>query len=235
MLSLSNEVLIYIEHNGSTRVNELIFWPKNNLRGALGKLEALRFIERTKEDSIKITDSGIEFVDLRLDKLHINFDKWLGQWQCVLFGISEKKRPMRDKLRRFLKSEGFKNIFKTIWIKPLHEPNDNVEKYISKLNITENAIVIDFTADGMLTSKLLAHWPMQTIKRQYDIFIKNAQQILRSFKKDNQKSAFLIKKTIFELADILDQEPNLPAKSMPTDWPRKKALDLYKQLKSKLG
>lgn len=234
MLTPSNEILIFVEHHGGTNVHELTRWQKTSLRGALGKLEAQHYIERSNNGSIKITDTGIKYIDSKLDNLHVEPNKWDCSWQCVIFGIPESKRPVRDRLRRFLQASGYKNIFKTIWVKPLYTRETDAQTQISELKLEEYAFTVNFKSDEKLSKKLISVWPLTDIKKQYTNYIKHAKKAITEFTIKNDASTYCVKKTIFELADILSQEPNLPTSLMPADWPRDKALDLYKQLKSKL-
>lgn len=234
MLTQSNEILIYVEHHGITHVHELNKWRKSSLRGVLGKLEALKLIERPSDKSIKITDKGISYIDNMLENLHADFDKWQNDWQCVLFGIPESMRPKRDRLRRYLKSNGYNNIFKTVWIKPVNEPDEMLVKYIDSEGIGDSSILVTFKSDNTLSKKLLSNWPLSNTKKQYLSFITNAKKLIKPAKK-NAVTAYDVKKTIFELATILDEDPKLPSRSMPTDWPREEALSLYKKLKQLLA
>ncbi len=234
MLTQSNEILIFVEHYGMVHVRDLTKWNKNSLRGALGKLEALRLLERTQDGSIKITDKGIKYIDEKLENLHVDTSEWTNEWQCVLFGVAESNRPLRDKLRRFLQSNNYANVFKTGWVKPVHSQDGATQDYINVLGLADNAIIINFKPDDKMSASLVKNWPLQELKKQYLLFLKNAQNAIKTHKRDKH-GAYQIKKTIFELADILDQEPKLPKKYMPEDWPRDKAYSLYKQLKTKLN
>ncbi len=47
-----------------------------------------------------------------------NKDSWDGRWRLVVFDVSERKRKIRDKLRRSLVSYGFMRMQNSVWIYP---------------------------------------------------------------------------------------------------------------------
>lgn len=51
--------------------------------------------------------------------------KWDGKWRFVIFDVPENKRDRRDVFRGFLKSFGFANIQKSIWVYP-YECRDQI-------------------------------------------------------------------------------------------------------------
>ena len=48
--------------------------------------------------------------------------KWDGKWRIIFFDVPEKKRHYRDYLRTILKTIGFKEFQKSIWIYPYPVP-----------------------------------------------------------------------------------------------------------------
>lgn len=50
-------------------------------------------------------------------------DEWDGGWRIVFFDIPEKKRKYRDYLRKTLKTIGFREFQKSIWICPYPVPS----------------------------------------------------------------------------------------------------------------
>lgn len=44
--------------------------------------------------------------------------KWDGYWRMIIFDVPEKKRKYRDYLRQMLKTLGFKELQKSIWVTP---------------------------------------------------------------------------------------------------------------------
>ena len=59
--------------------------------------------------------------------------KWDRKWRIVFFDVPEKKRRYRDFLRTIIKTAGFKEFQKSIWIYPYPVP-----KFIKELLFEEN-------------------------------------------------------------------------------------------------
>lgn len=53
---------------------------------------------------------------------HANF-QWDGKWRIIFFDVPENKRRYRDELRSILKTIGFKEFQKSVWIYPYKVPN----------------------------------------------------------------------------------------------------------------
>ena len=48
--------------------------------------------------------------------------KWDGYWRIIFFDIPEKKRRLRDDLRQILKTLGFKELQRSVWVTPYKIP-----------------------------------------------------------------------------------------------------------------
>ena len=45
-------------------------------------------------------------------------DVWDGRWHIIMFDIPEVQRERRDKIRRYLKWNGFWQLHKSVWVSP---------------------------------------------------------------------------------------------------------------------
>ncbi len=48
--------------------------------------------------------------------------RWDGKWRIIFFDIPEKKRRLRDELRSMIRTIGFKEFQKSIWVYPYKVP-----------------------------------------------------------------------------------------------------------------
>lgn len=75
---------------------------------------------RYKDGFIELTNKGeaklqlLEMMDWKIDKPR----KWDGKWRMLIFDIVERKRPLRDKIRRTLSHIGFFRLQDSVWIYP---------------------------------------------------------------------------------------------------------------------
>ena len=93
------------------------------IKTALGRLAAnglVTFEEREGKRYARITEVGkqvLEFESLR-DKALRKPRRWDGRWRVVLFDIPERRRRVRNQLRRFMQEFGFERLQDSAWIYP---------------------------------------------------------------------------------------------------------------------
>lgn len=109
-----------------------------NVLGAIGKLGLLpnrrqkesinrsrdRLIEqgllKYEDEKIRLTPRG-EFVLCKLESNEYQIQKphrWDGRWRVLIFDIPEKRRKLRDQIRRSLIDIGFVRVQNSVWIYP---------------------------------------------------------------------------------------------------------------------
>ncbi|OHA39898.1 MAG: hypothetical protein A3G59_00665 [Candidatus Taylorbacteria bacterium RIFCSPLOWO2_12_FULL_47_20] len=93
---------------------------KVRIKQAYEKLISSGHLIKDREGFVRLTEKGerrmIEF-ELRGAKL-TRSEKWDGHWRILIFDISEKKRLLRDRMRRTLISLGFRHLQDSVWIYP---------------------------------------------------------------------------------------------------------------------
>lgn len=68
---------------------------------------------------IKITNKGKrEILRFKLEELVPKIGKWDGKWKMVFFDVAEIDRLKRDRLRRYLKMLGLKQMQESVWVGP---------------------------------------------------------------------------------------------------------------------
>jgi DNA-binding transcriptional regulator PaaX len=75
---------------------------------------------RFRERKISLTAKGREAIEsAEFDEYEIPEPAfWDGKWRILMFDLNEKRRPVRDKLRRLLQSAGFVRLQDSVWIYP---------------------------------------------------------------------------------------------------------------------
>jgi DNA-binding transcriptional regulator PaaX len=69
---------------------------------------------------LRLTDKGkIKVKEYKLSKLKIDKPKkWDGKYRVIIFDIKEWKRPVRDKLRKWLEHLGLIRLQNSVWVYP---------------------------------------------------------------------------------------------------------------------
>lgn len=98
--------------------------PAYRIQQALVRLESRKFVCREKISGgwrIRLTPQGQKYAD-RLHKteqvLIRKPYRWDGRWRIVIFDVWEKRRGVRDQLRKVLVKAGFRRVQDSVWIHP---------------------------------------------------------------------------------------------------------------------
>ena len=68
-----------------------------------------------------LTEKGkLKALNCKLDGIKNKKEKWDGKWRIIAFDIPEKYKKNRDALRRRLKSIGFCELQKSIFVTPIN-------------------------------------------------------------------------------------------------------------------
>lgn len=95
--------------------------PSRRIQQAMGRLRDRGLLEIAKGKKPILTKKGLthaarlhaaEVVTIKKPK------KWDGRWRIVIFDIWERRREVRDKLRRALAKSGFLRVQDSVWIYP---------------------------------------------------------------------------------------------------------------------
>ncbi|MFH1855528.1 MAG: hypothetical protein ABH810_03955 [bacterium] len=226
-LSPLYQLLIFIEDRKEASLDDLKFLSPAVLRGILGKMEAMKLVEKSNS-VIKISKEGQNLLNNTLDYLHEKTIHWDGKWRFVSFSIPEPKRSLRDKLRRFLEEKGAKMVFNGLWISPL-DISSGLTIFSKKSGIFKKILIIESNeiSTGITKEELQTLWNFDSSKQDIYQFINKAEIFL----KQRIRDSFEVKKIIFEYALILKSQPKLPIELFPSDWPQFRAGISYRKVK----
>lgn len=72
------------------------------------------------ERRIELTPKGIEMLErVEFEEYEINEPVfWDGKWRILVFDINERRRRIRDQLRRLLQGRGFVRMQDSVWVYP---------------------------------------------------------------------------------------------------------------------
>ncbi|KKW37459.1 CRISPR-associated endonuclease Cas2 [Candidatus Adlerbacteria bacterium RIFCSPHIGHO2_01_FULL_54_23] len=96
----------------------------HRMRQALYRLKSKGFLTRERSERgwrVSLTDVGEKFAEKldATDRIKIKTPRtWDEKWRIVIFDIWERRRGMRDKLRRMLEKAGFKKVQDSVWVCP---------------------------------------------------------------------------------------------------------------------
>lgn len=95
---------------------------KYQARTALGRLAAkgmVTFEECDGKRYARITGKGERVLQMETERVIMTKKrKWDKRWRVVIFDIPERRKRVRDRLRRFMSSCGFVRLQDSVWIYP---------------------------------------------------------------------------------------------------------------------
>ena len=98
--------------------------PTYQIRQAVKRLEKRGLVKFQKTSAgwaVKLSARGMEYSKRLHQAEEVTIKKpatWDGRWRIVIFDIWERRRGVRDKLRRLLKKSGFYRVQNSVWVHP---------------------------------------------------------------------------------------------------------------------
>jgi phenylacetic acid degradation operon negative regulatory protein len=96
-------------------------WRTGNGR-RIAELERLRLLERSSRSApdlvVRLTASGRRIAIGGRDPQAFWDRPWDGQWRMVLFDIPQRQKALRQRMWRYLRSEGFGYLQNSVWVTP---------------------------------------------------------------------------------------------------------------------
>jgi phenylacetic acid degradation operon negative regulatory protein len=101
---------------------------KTTYRTCLSRLLRQGYVRKDYNDIFCLTESGRKealpaFIEAEVALYKKGNEVWDGGWRMVFFDIPESKRSHRDYLRKVLKTVGFHEFQRSIWVYPFPVPS----------------------------------------------------------------------------------------------------------------
>ena len=221
------EIFILIEDEKEVPLYRINKWG-NQARGVLAKLVKSKFVEKSSIDNditYKITQKGEKQFDRDLKPLKTT-GHWDGKWRLVIFNLPEKKRDVRDKLRRYLIKLGLGTMQNSVWITPNDIKNeiDCIEK---KLSLNEKIKYFEISRNTSIDKTIIERsWNLPELEDKYKKFSFEAERLIKVIEK-SPNSRFSAKKMIYQYSMILKEDPMLPNEFRHKNKLREKARENY--------
>lgn len=132
-LTVTKTILAILWEGGETMIKAFFPHPyshifcnhkkKQHYYYSLYHLKKKGLIKKVGTDTFRLSRKGekeafFAHLDSQIALYQSKKRKWDGQWRMIIFDIPEKKRKYRDYLRQILKTLGFKELQKSIWVTP---------------------------------------------------------------------------------------------------------------------
>jgi phenylacetic acid degradation operon negative regulatory protein len=176
----------------------------------------------------RLTEKGFTELYLKFPFFRYLKDKWDGKWRVISYEIPEKKREIRDRLRREMQGWGLGPWHRSFWLTP--HPIINTLKTLTSQKEEEKYIQA-FEADhsfgdrNILIEKV---WGRIALDKSYRELFKKWHEILSS----NDEKIDKFKKVIGEYINLLRQDPGLPKELIGETWIGFEGWNIFKEIRS---
>jgi phenylacetic acid degradation operon negative regulatory protein len=221
---LSFQAVIFDEN--VQKIFDLAFNQKT--KGTISTLLKEGLIEGGEgEKSYRLTEKG--FLELALHFPYVRFlkDKWDGKWRILSYEIPEKKRELRDKLRRQVAGWGLGPWHRSFWLTPHPIISDLRELVFGK---EEETYIQAFEADHIFGDREILIekvWGRSELERKYRELFKKWHIILSQ----NDDKIAKLSKVSAEYISLLRQDPGLPVELVGSNWIGHEAFSIYKEIR----
>ncbi len=198
-------------------------------RGTLSGLIKEGLISKgDKENHYQLTEKGFFSLCLEFPIFRFLKDQWDGKWRVISYEIPEKKREMRDRLRREMQGWGLGPWHRSFWLTP-HPIITTLKSLTSQKE--EEKYIQAFEADHVFGDRevlIEKVWGKTNLDKQYRELFKKWHDILSS----NEEKLAKFKKVISHYVDILRQDPGLPKELIGESWIGFEGYNIFKEIRS---
>lgn len=230
-LSPLEEIFILLEDEKEVPLFRLNRWGRK-ARGVLSKLKNAGWSEKViAADGIyyKITQKGEKEFDEKLRPLRAS-GSWDGKWRLVLYDIPEKKRAVRDRLRRSLSKLGLGFLQASVWISP-HDISHKIAQIAKNLHLEDSLKFFEVSRNPNLDKTIIEKsWNLPELEDEYKKYNFEAERMLKAAQK-LPNGRYSAKKLIYIYASILKKDPVLPWEFRDKDELRQRAHQNYSALR----
>lgn len=199
-------------------------------RGTLSTMIREGLIDKSDQpdnSKYKVTEKGFSELCLIFPYFRFMKDNWDGKWRVLSYEIPEKKRDLRDRLRREVAGWGLGPWHRSFWLTP-HPIIENLrnlvtgkeeEKYIQAFEGGHS-----FGDKEILIEKV---WAKSELEKKYRQLFRSWHLILSS----NEDKLVKLKKVVLEFVNLLRMDPGLPKELIGEGWIGFEAFNIYKEIR----
>lgn len=198
-------------------------------RGTISGLIKEKIIEKGEEENqYRLTEKGFSELCLEFPFFRFLKEKWDGKWRIISYEIPEKKREIRDRLRREMQGWGLGPWHRSFWLTP-HPILGTLKSLTSQKE--EEHYIQAFEADhtfgdrNFLIEKV---WGKSLLDKSYRELFKKWHEILSS----NDEKLDKFQKVVSEYIVLLRQDPGLPKDLIGDSWIGFEGWNIFKEIKS---
>lgn len=200
---------------------------KNTLKKLLnsGLIEQL---ESKDTPTYQLTQEGFKDIALNFPVFRFSQESWDETWRILSYEIPEKKRELRDKLRREVASWGLGPWHRSFWLTP-HPIISSLRTLVSAKE--EEKYIQAFEAKHVFGDREILIekvWGKSKLEQKYRSLFKKWHQILSKDQNKIQK----MQEVVSAYIDLLKEDPGLPKQLLGEKWIGFEAVNLFREIRN---
>ena len=198
-------------------------------RGTISGLIKEGAIEKSDiENNYRLTKKGFSELSLEFPFFRYLKDNWDGKFRIISYEIPEKKREIRDRLRREMQGWGLGPWHRSFWVTP-HPVMETLKDLVSQKEEEQYIQAFEayhkFGKKEILIEKV---WNKSSLDKLYRDLFKKWHDILSGDMEKTDK----LKKVVADYIDILRVDPGLPKELIGESWIGFEGWNIFKEIKS---
>lgn len=178
--------------------------------------------------SYQLSDKGFQELCLEFPFFRFLKEKWDMKWRILSYEIPEKKRELRDKLRREVAGWGLGPWHRSFWVTP-HPVISDLRSLVS--NKEEEQYIQAFEAEHVFGDREILIekvWQTSGLDKRYRELFKKWHEILSQEGDKIDK----LKQVVAQYVGILRNDPGLPVELVKESWIGFEAYNIFKEIRS---
>ena len=180
------------------------------------------------EETYQLTEDGLYSLSLKFPYVRFLTSKWDGKWRILSYEIPERKRELRDRLRREVAGWGLGPWHRSFWVTP-HPIIENLRSLVK--GNEEEQYIQAFEADHSFgdTEVLIEKvWGKSELDKKYRELFKKWHDILAQ----EEQKIIKLKTIIGAYVEVLRQDPGLPKELIGEKWIGYEAFTIFKEIRT---
>ena len=197
-------------------------------RGTIRQMLMDGIIVKHAEGLYQITEAGIKELSLSFPFVRFLVFSWDNLYRIISYEIPERKRQLRDSLRREISGWGLGPWHRSFWLTP-HPITEDLSKLIKNTPWQEYVQAFEGRpVVGEVKILLEKVWQMSSLESSYrQIFKKWHEGLSDSLISKEEK----MKRIVDEYVNILKLDPGLPKELVGPSWIGFEAWDIFQEMR----
>lgn len=171
-------------------------------------------------------------------KIQLQFQQWDGQWRILLINNEIGIKSLAENFHEILKQYGYGRLNKNLWISP-YNSQEEIIQLTDDLNVGKKIYFFEsrLADEGDQTELISEIWPISRLAENYHHFLTSFNNELRHLDLYAYRGGGglpFLHRFGLEFFEIVREDPHLPLKLLPADWPGVKAAMAFKNIREEI-